>query len=133
MISKFCKFSAFSLEFKSFSRSLDQFFLTVGQNNFGNKIPFLFLLCCAIVLISNAKQNRMKCSDNSPRFSSASPMHQCLEFLITFLLDTTLCSPFPSNQLLAKKIAKQEFCGKLLTRALMDPTKRFFSCLNTLL
>ena len=26
---------------KSFSLSLDQFFLTVGQNNFGNKIPFL--------------------------------------------------------------------------------------------
>ena len=27
--------------FKSFSRSVEQFFLTVGQNNFGNKIPFL--------------------------------------------------------------------------------------------
>ena len=27
--------------FKSFSRSLGQFFLTVGQNNFGNKIPLL--------------------------------------------------------------------------------------------
>ena len=27
--------------FKSFSRSLEQFFLTVGQNNFDNKIPFL--------------------------------------------------------------------------------------------
>ena len=27
--------------FKSFSRSLEQFFLTVGQNNFGSKIPFL--------------------------------------------------------------------------------------------
>ena len=26
--------------FKSFSQSLEQFFLTVGQNNFGNKIPF---------------------------------------------------------------------------------------------
>ena len=26
--------------FKSFSQSLKQFFLTVGQNNFGNKIPF---------------------------------------------------------------------------------------------
>ena len=26
--------------FKSFSRSLEHFFLTVGQNNFGNKIPF---------------------------------------------------------------------------------------------
>ena len=25
--------------FKSFSQSLEQFFLTVGQNNFGNKIP----------------------------------------------------------------------------------------------
>ena len=28
-----------ALNFKSFSRSLEQFFLTVGQNNFGNKIP----------------------------------------------------------------------------------------------
>ena len=27
--------------FKNFSRSLEQFFLTVGQNNFGDKIPFL--------------------------------------------------------------------------------------------
>ena len=27
--------------FKSFSRSLEHFFLTVGQNNFGNKIPFM--------------------------------------------------------------------------------------------
>ena len=26
--------------FESFSRSLEQFFLTVGPNNFGNKIPF---------------------------------------------------------------------------------------------
>jgi hypothetical protein len=31
-----------ALNFKSFSRSLEQFFLTVGQNIFGNKIPFLF-------------------------------------------------------------------------------------------
>ena len=28
--------------FKSFSRSLEHFFLTVGQNNFGNKITTLF-------------------------------------------------------------------------------------------
>ena len=27
--------------FNFFSRSLEQFFLTIGQNNFGNKIPFL--------------------------------------------------------------------------------------------
>ena len=30
--------------FKSFSRSLEHFFLTVGQNNFGSKIPFLFVI-----------------------------------------------------------------------------------------
>ena len=30
-----------ALNFKSFSQSLEQSFLTVGQNNFGNKIPFL--------------------------------------------------------------------------------------------
>ena len=30
--------------FKSFSRSLEQFFLTVGQNNFGNKIPEMHML-----------------------------------------------------------------------------------------
>ena len=39
MISKSSQPSASN--FKSFSRSLEQFFLTVGQNNFGNKIPFL--------------------------------------------------------------------------------------------
>ena len=31
--------------FKSFSPSLEHFFLTVGQNNFGNKIPLLKLKC----------------------------------------------------------------------------------------
>ena len=33
-----------ALNFKSFSQSLDHFFLTVGQDNFGNKIPFLFIV-----------------------------------------------------------------------------------------
>ena len=41
---KFCNFSAFSLEFQKFSRSLDKFFLKVGQNNFGNKIPIAHFL-----------------------------------------------------------------------------------------
>ena len=30
------------MNFKSFSRSPEQFFLTVGQNNFGNKLPMIF-------------------------------------------------------------------------------------------
>ena len=38
---KFCIFSAFwALNFKSFSQSLEQFFVKVGLNNFGNKIPW---------------------------------------------------------------------------------------------
>ena len=34
-------FKFLALNFKTFSRSLEQFFLTLGQNNFGNKIQFL--------------------------------------------------------------------------------------------
>ena len=34
------KFEAEGGEFSKFLRSLEQFFLTVGQNNFVNKIPF---------------------------------------------------------------------------------------------
>ena len=38
---KLMKFKAEGQEFANFLRSLEQFFPTVGQNNFGNKIPFL--------------------------------------------------------------------------------------------
>ena len=38
---KLSKFEAEGREFTKILRSLEQFFLTVGQNNFGNKIPFL--------------------------------------------------------------------------------------------
>ena len=38
MISKILQI--LGLQPRSFSRSVEQFFLTVGQNNFGNKIPF---------------------------------------------------------------------------------------------
>ena len=37
----FAKSRPSASNFKSFSRSLEQFFLTVGLNNFGNKIPFI--------------------------------------------------------------------------------------------
>ena len=40
---KLLKFEAEGREFATFLRSLEQFFLTVGQNNSGNKIPFLNL------------------------------------------------------------------------------------------
>ena len=40
---KLWKFEAEGQEFAKILRSLEQFFLTVGQNNFGNKIPLLFL------------------------------------------------------------------------------------------
>ena len=42
MISKiFANSRPSASNFKSFSQSLEQFLLTVGQNNFGNKIPLL--------------------------------------------------------------------------------------------
>ena len=37
----FANFQPSASNFKKFSRSLEHFCLTVGQNNFGNKIPFL--------------------------------------------------------------------------------------------
>ena len=45
--------------FKSFSRSLEQFFLTVSQNNFGNKIPFLYLfqIIYLIMIFINTVKN----------------------------------------------------------------------------
>ena len=39
-LKKFANSRPLASNFKKFSRSLEQFFLTVGQNNFGNKIPF---------------------------------------------------------------------------------------------
>ena len=42
--------------FKTFSQSLEQFFLTVGQNNFGNKIPLKnFLLTECVCNLENGK------------------------------------------------------------------------------
>ena len=41
---KICKFSALASNFKSLSRSLEHFFLTVGQKSFGNKIPYIYFL-----------------------------------------------------------------------------------------
>ena len=40
-LKKFSNSRPSASNFSSFSRSLEQFFLTVGQNNFGNKIQFL--------------------------------------------------------------------------------------------
>ena len=41
-----------ALNFKRFSRSLKQFFLTVGQSNFGNKIPFTHSMSWVSILES---------------------------------------------------------------------------------
>ena len=45
-------------DLKSFSRSLEQFFLTVGQNNYGNKIPLYFLFCQGFRLSRNYQFNK---------------------------------------------------------------------------
>ena len=40
----FLKFEAEGQEFQKFFSTLEQFFLTVGQNNFGNKIPYFSVI-----------------------------------------------------------------------------------------
>ena len=42
--------------FKTFSQSLEHFFLTAGQNNFGNKIPknMILLTICLLVIVMGA-------------------------------------------------------------------------------
>ena len=59
--------------FKTFPRSLEQFFLTVGQNNFGNKIPFphiwwIFswgkIIFFAPSMIKGSQEKKSKCVEN---------------------------------------------------------------------
>ena len=47
-----------ALNFKSFSRSLEQFFLTVDQN-FGNKIPFINSYTCTRVFFIIFQDNKL--------------------------------------------------------------------------
>ena len=56
MISKILKILGLQ---QSFSRSLEQFFLTVGQNNFGNKIP-LFNDLPSVANLTNSDSFKMK-------------------------------------------------------------------------
>ena len=51
-----------ALTFKSFSQLQEQFFLTLGQNNFGNKIPFLenYKYECCFALDKRKHKNRNK-------------------------------------------------------------------------
>ena len=73
--------------FKSFSRSLEQFFLTVGQNNFGNKIPFFTCILPGYVFdeipkefwknsnFENMRANFRRRCQNSLRQNSPEIMH----------------------------------------------------------
>ena len=46
--------------FKSFSSSLEHFFLTVGQNNFGNKIPWLDVADFLWVLLCSSPEKHLR-------------------------------------------------------------------------
>ena len=50
---------------KKFSRSLEQFFLSVGQNNFGNKIPFLTFPAGFYYTVTNVIDNINNNNDNN--------------------------------------------------------------------
>ena len=75
-ILQFCKFSAFSLKFQKLSRSLEQFFLSVGQNNFGNKIPLLNSnrnLMNTEKILSQTKMSSFQPVTSQPFYLSAHP------------------------------------------------------------
>ena len=68
--------------FESFSQSLEQFFLTVGQYNFGNKIPLycfllprFFLIECASIVRSWPCQPARHPSKSKKFFY---PIHTCI-------------------------------------------------------
>ena len=64
MISKLLQILTLPPRISNFSLSLEQFFLTVGQNNFGNKIPFLISTESFFSNISNKGRQKMKKIDN---------------------------------------------------------------------
>ena len=64
---------------KSFSWSLEQFFLTVGQNNFGNKIP----------LISKFIYNKSKCQKYEWMINNTNVPFKATEVMIRFRIVNT--------------------------------------------
>ena len=51
--------------FKSFSQSLEHFFLTAGQNNFDNKIPFV-IIKLSIFFQHNSSMHLRQIKDSLP-------------------------------------------------------------------
>ena len=64
-----------ALNFKGFSRSLEQFFLTVGQNNFGNKIP-VFAISTSEILWSYCVEGGGCVGNTHWRLLSLNPLGQ---------------------------------------------------------
>ena len=59
-------FGPSALNFRSFSGLLEQFFLTAGQYNFGNKIPFLLqVILCHIIIFCQIYKDLLKLFYNS--------------------------------------------------------------------
>ena len=72
--------------FKSFSRSLEHFFLTVGQNNFGNKIAFR-----TVMMTSKTKKSiSVKASKNS--LNKANRIITVQDSWFFFMDKNTLCT-----------------------------------------
>ena len=92
--------------FKSFSQSLEQFFLTVGQNNFGNKIPFFptFLVKkfnkYKVSWIENITLwNRDKYGRTPLMFSVLGDHHECTDILLKVIFNYFNYSSLVTNAL----------------------------------
>ena len=80
-----------ALIFKSFSRSLEQFFLKIGQNNFRNKIPFskVQMICFYFVMYIKC-QNLCFWQPDQIRFMLFFSFYDCVAFEIKILFSQLL-------------------------------------------
>ena len=84
--------------FKFFSRSLEQFFITVGQNNFGNKIPFLTRKerCThfSFMVPKNFLWNSICSTDNASQVDHISNSNINIMVLVTTFTSKTVASQY---------------------------------------
>ena len=77
--------------FKSFSRSLEQFFLTVGQNNFGNKIPNLFIILIesfySVWILLCCRKKKLHTSGNQQQGNESARIVACSFYILHFFRD----------------------------------------------
>ena len=85
-----------NFEFKR-PRSLEHFFLTVGQNNFGNKIP-LFILFSGTAMVCMMTRSVIDDEETFDSSSNTSPVHGKIDLGMDFFIDGQISSFCPNQR-----------------------------------